>query len=96
MARGSKWEDILKKASIKAKAQELHERNALKKFVNTLKRLLTVELLIGIIAAFSLYAYFGWEQLFRTLLNWTIGITLASTVVTFMVNRYKKLLHLRK
>jgi hypothetical protein len=91
-----RWEDILKKADVRARAQEAHERHTLRKFVDTLKKLLTVELLIGMIAAFSLYVYFGWEQLFKTLLNWTIGITLASTVVTFMVNRYKKLLHLRK
>ena len=90
----SRWEDIIKDAAVRARAKELQEKRAIIKFISTLKKLLTIELLVGIVAAFSLYVYFGAEELFRTLLNWTIGITLATTVVTFMINRYKKILNL--
>ncbi|MBR9691989.1 hypothetical protein GOV06_04325 [Candidatus Woesearchaeota archaeon] len=94
MATRSEWAELIKHAARKERAKEIHERNVLRKFVITLKKLLTVELLIGLIAALSLYIFFGWAELARTLLNWIIGITLATTVVAFMINRYKKLLHL--
>lgn len=94
--RGGDWEEILKNASQKARAHEIHHKHTIRKIVDTLKKLLTVELLIGLLAAFSLYKFYGTAELFKTLLNWTIGITLATTVVTFMVNRYKKLLHVRR
>ncbi len=96
MVGKTEWEAVLKDAAYKARAKELREKNVLKKFVISLKKLLTIELLVGIIAAFSLYMYFGAEELFRTLLSWTIGITLATTVVTFMVNRYKRLLQIAR
>ncbi|MEE9525194.1 MAG: hypothetical protein V3V78_01135 [Candidatus Woesearchaeota archaeon] len=92
----TEWEKMVRKADFKARQQVMHERNALRRFVNTLKRALTFELLIGLIAAFSLYVYFGWDALFKTLLNWVIGITMVSTVITIMVDKYKKLLHLNK
>jgi uncharacterized membrane protein len=90
------WENVVKDATFQARARELRRKNALKKFVSALKKLLTVELLIGLIAAFSLYVYFGAEELFRTLLSWVIGITLATTVITFMVDRYKKVLQVAR
>ncbi len=96
MTKKSEWETVLKDAAYRARAKELREKNALKRLVSSLKKLLTIELLVGVVAAFSLYVYFGAEELFRTLLNWTIGITLATTVVTFMVNRYKRLLNIAR
>ena len=89
------WVEILNKAE-KAQAHEKHKKNVFKKFTLSLRRLLTFELLIGIIAAFMLYVGFGWNELQRTLLSWIIGITMVSTMITFMVNRYNKLLHFKR
>jgi hypothetical protein len=89
------WAEILKKAE-KAQAHETHKKNVFKKFTLSLRRFLTFELLIGIVAALILYAGFGWTELQRILLSWIIGITMVSTMITFMVNRYNKLLHFKK
>ncbi|MBD3354744.1 hypothetical protein GF361_02035 [Candidatus Woesearchaeota archaeon] len=95
MTKKSEWEEMIKRAAVKAKEKELHEKRTLRKFVDSLKTVLTMELLVGVFAAFSLYIFFGWNDLFKVLLSWTIGITMVSTVVTLMVDRYKKLIHLR-
>lgn len=89
------WVEILKKAET-ARAHEAHKENAFKKFALSMRRILTFELLIGIIAALILYVGFGWNELQRTLLSWIIGITMVSTMITFMVNRYNKLLHFKR
>ena len=91
----SNWESILKKAAAKAKAQEVHHKNVVEKFVDVLKKVLTFELFIGLLAAFVLYLYFGWEALFKTFLSWIIGITMVSTIITIMIDKYKKILHLK-
>jgi hypothetical protein len=92
----SDWEKMVRKADLKARQQEIQEKKALRRFVDILKVKLPFELMLGITAMFLLYSFFGPGQLFKTLLNWIIGITMASTIVTFMIDRYKKLLHLNK
>ncbi len=89
-----RWEDIVKEAALRTRATEVHKRKAFVKYVSLLKKLVTVELLIGVVAAFSLYMEFGWKELERTLLSWIIGITLVATIITFMISRYNKITHL--
>ena len=91
----TKWEELVKEAERRLSEKEARERRLLYRYVATLKKLITVELLIGIIAAFSMYMQYGWKELERTLLSWIIGITLAATIVTFMIERYKRITHIK-
>jgi len=88
-----KWEELVNQTEQRMHAREKHKNKLFEKYVTVLRRLITVELLIGIIAAFSMYMQFGWVELERTLLSWIIGITMVSTIITFMIDRYKKITH---
>jgi type IV secretory pathway VirB2 component (pilin) len=90
----NEWEGIVKKAAIKSAIKsDNQKKNIFEKYAESLKGLVTVELLVGIIAAFSMFILFGWDELERTLLSWIIGITLVMTILTYMANRYKKITH---
>lgn len=91
--KSNHWEKVIKHAEIRMKEKSYRDKTPLDKFLETTKKFLTVELLVGIIAAFSMYMQFGWLELERTLLSWIIGITLVATLMTVMVNRYRKITH---
>ena len=84
------WAEILKEADAKIQAREIKEKKAFRKYSDVLTRLIPVQVLIGIAAAFYFYLRFGWSALEKTLLTWIIGLTLAATIVTFMIGKYKK------
>ena len=93
MVDRKKWEELIRESEQRIRAREMQERRLFRRYVTALRQLITVELLIGLIAVFSMYMQFGWRELERTLLSWTIGITVAATLVTFMINKYKKITH---
>ena len=62
-------------------------------FKNNFKSILSIPIAIGIIAAIVMYYQFGWIELQKILLSWTIGLTLLATIVT-LLERYTKILTL--
>ena len=93
LEKSNHWEKVIKHAEIRMREKSYKEKDFFTKVVDTAKKFLTVELLVGIIAAFSMYMQFGWLELERTLLSWIIGITLVATLLTVMVNRYRRITH---
>ena len=89
-----KWEDFTKEAGQNRRVYDAKKKRFFEDYLSNLKKFLTVEIIIGIIAAFLLYTRFGIAELQRTILSWIIGITLVMTIVTAMMNRYKKIFHL--
>lgn len=89
------WEQIVKETEKSMKRRDQHRHSLLGRYVSMLRKLMTIELLVGVTAAFSMYMQFGWEELEKTLLSWIIGLTIAATLVTFMIGRYKKITHIR-
>ena len=93
MARPVSWEDLLRRADARVEAKEIKEKRDFRRYTEALLRTVPIQALIGITAAFYFYLRFGWSDLERVLLTWVIGITLAATLVTFMINKYKKIIH---
>ena len=85
------WEHFVNKSSLRDKHTNIRGNSLFYKVVETLRRIVTIELLIGVIAAFSYYMLFGAADLEKTLLSWVIGLTLASTMLTLMIGRYKRI-----
>lgn len=52
--------------------------------------MITIEIIIGLVAVFLMYYKFGLDRLIETLLNWTIGITIVTTLVVGFIKRYGK------
>ena len=86
--RWEKWlrEQVAKKNIV----LEVKERIDLRKYVPTIKALLTVEIIIGLLAIFLMYYKFGSDKLVETLLSWTIGVTIVTTIVTGIIGKYGK------
>ena len=91
MVQKQNWNDIIRQAEINSKKEEAKERRDRKKYILVLRKFISVQLLIGLIAAFSLYMEFGWQELERILLSWVIGLTLVGTFLTILVERYRKI-----
>ena len=89
------WEQIIKETERSIKRRDQYKHSLLGRYVSMLRKLVTIELLVGITAAFSMYMQFGWEELEKTLLSWIIGLTIAATLVTFMIERYKKITQIK-
>jgi hypothetical protein len=90
MATVKGWAELIKEADAKVRAREIKEKRAFRKYTNVLLKLVPIQVLIGIVAAFYFYMRFGWSDLEKTLLTWIIGLTLSATIVTVMINKYKK------
>ena len=93
MVKDISWEELLKKADSSVRAREIREKKAFKKYADVLLSLVPIQMLIGVLAAIYFYLRFGWQDLEKVLLSWIIGLTLAATIVTFMINKYKKVTH---
>lgn len=89
-----KWEDFVKEVDQNRRIYNAKKKRLFEDYLSNLKKFLTLEIIIGIVAAFLLYTRFGIVELQRTILSWIIGITLVMTIVTAMMNRYKKIFHL--
>ncbi len=89
-----KWEDFIKETERNRMVYEAENKLKFEKYLTSLKGLLTLEIVIGFMAAFLLYTRFGMAELQRIVLSWIIGITLVMTIVTAMINRYKRIFHL--
>jgi hypothetical protein len=92
MAEKGEWGRLVKEAAAREKVREFNERRAAnRRYIDILKKLVTLELLIGIIAAYSYYMLFGAQELEKTLLSWVIGLTLASTLIALTMKRYGRI-----
>ena len=87
-----RWERWLREQVAKKKIiLEVQERVDLRKYVSTIKALLTAEIAVGLLAIFLMYYKFGSDKLIETLLNWVIGVTIVTTIVTGIIGKYGKL-----
>ena len=86
-----RWERWLREQVAKKKIiLEVKERVDLRKYVSTIKALLTAEIAVGLLAIFLMYYKFGSDKLIETLLNWVIGVTIVTTIVTGIIGKYGK------
>ena len=89
-----KYKHKKKKKEEHAKAYEKYKRDeSFAFFKSNFKSIISIPIIIGVIAAIVMYYRFGWIELEKTLLSWTIGLTLLATIVT-LLERYTKLLKL--
>lgn len=51
---------------------------------HNLKKALSIPIIIGILAAVVMYYRFGWVELEKQLLSWTMGGTILATIVTLL------------
>lgn len=47
---------------------------------NRFRKYLLNSWMIGVLAAIIMFIFFGWKILFETILNWTIGVTIVTTI----------------
>lgn len=60
--------------------EKIAQRKA-KEAAHKYKKYLPVPIVIGIIACIIMYKEYGIEQLIETILSWTIGITIITTII---------------
>lgn len=68
----------------KERTQKVKHKQKFTDVLNKVKRVMTIPLIIGFIAAFLMYHYFGWDKLIHSLLSWTIGLTILATIITVL------------
>jgi len=74
--------EVIEKEQL-VRAKSLARKRAL---LNSLKRAITIPIIIGIIAALTMYFIYGIDELVYTLLNWTIGLTIAAAIISTLKN----------
>jgi len=85
-----KWEEWIRKQIEKKKVVlEVKQKRDLKKYLSTIKGLITIEIIIGLLAVFFMFYKFGGDKLIETLLDWIIGITIVTTIIV-IIGRYGK------
>jgi len=65
------------------------KRDAKKAFASKVKGWIPIQSIIGITAVIILYNRYGFEALEKTILEWTIGVTVVAFIVTHLVARQK-------
>ena len=85
------WEESLKDAIAKNKIEVVvnEKKQPYDYFLNSLRKLFTINLAIGLLAALLMLIVYGANELVRTLLAWIIGITLIATFGA-VINKYSK------
>ena len=91
MNKPNTWEERVKYAlnhqdSLKATREE----KAKIEFYKKLKMLVPIHLVLGIVAAYTMYRLYGGDLLIRTVLSWLIGLTLMGTIIAYLPKHIKK------
>lgn len=84
------WESFVKELSLKKYDRENKKEVVVKKLFKGVFAILSIEIVIGVIAAFFVYYIFGAKELLKMCLSWIIGITFIATIVTAFMNWYHK------
>ena len=87
-AQKEKVEQIVKEHEQREELKK--EREAKKLFLAVLK-MTPVPILVGIAAALVYYKYYGWNELRKIALSWTIGVTLIAALYTTFINKLKNI-----
>lgn len=61
-----------------------------KHWETTIKKYISIPIIVGIAASAAIYTYFGGEELFKTLLSWTVGVTIVVTFVAALAKGHEK------
>lgn len=86
-----KWEERLN--NILSKRRQVNKRRkdvALKNFFKSMFALVSVEIVLGCIAAYLMWRLYGVMELLKIILSWTIGMTIMTTFVTALLRKYHK------
>jgi len=81
-----KVKEILKQQAEREKVKQ--EKEAKKLFISVLK-MTPLPIIIGLAAALIYYQNYGWYELKKTALSWTIGVTLIAAMYTTFINKLK-------
>lgn len=76
--------EILHEVVERERARKIKQKQQVTSVFEKLKKVITIPLVIGFIAAFLMYQYYGWDELIRSLLSWTIGLTILATIITVL------------
>ncbi|MBD3263229.1 hypothetical protein GF374_02515 [Candidatus Woesearchaeota archaeon] len=68
----------------KERAERIKKQRQTYKVMNKLKKIISVPIIIGVAAAIIMWFFYGWDVLLRTLLSWTIGLTILATIITLL------------
>ena len=95
------FDDMLKRAITRRESQiktlmqheeELKKRKKVRSVdLKKLNKFISVPIIVGVLAAMITYQQYGWDFLKRTLLSWTIGVTIVTTVIAIMEKHSRKL-----
>lgn len=84
-----KHEDINRELTAALKRQRNGGTKAVDAYITKIRRWVPIQIMLGVAAILLLFLYFGINAVVKTLLEWIIGITIATLIVTQVASRYK-------
>jgi polyferredoxin len=85
------WEEQVRYAMHhKDTIQAMREKKEKTEHKKRLRRLIPIPLIVGVIAAMTMYHLFGWEKLVESFLSWIIGLTLIAALITYLPKNLAK------
>jgi len=73
-------------------SEEKKKEREYKKYLTNLVKFIPIPIMVGGLAALLYYHYYGWEDLKKIILTWTIGVTLIATLSAAFINKIKNIL----
>ncbi|MDD9954532.1 MAG: hypothetical protein OXR66_09465 [Candidatus Woesearchaeota archaeon] len=58
-------------------------------YENILDRVMPVPIIIGVTAIILIFTFYGWKELGKLALSWTVSVTLISTIVYNMFKKFE-------
>lgn len=76
--------EILHDVFEQERSHKLKKQQKISTILYKLRRAISIPIIIGFFAAILMWWKFGWETLAKTLLSWTIGLTILVAIVTLL------------
>ena len=83
------WDKILISDMLKQKESREKDETDYKKYIKFLRKLIPINITVGLIALITYFILFGATELARVVLSWTIGATLIGTFVSLIIGKQK-------
>jgi len=68
----------------KERSHKLKKQQKISTTLYKLRKAISIPIIIGIFAAVLMWKFYGWDNLARTLLSWTIGLTILAAIITLL------------
>lgn len=84
--KGITWEEMI----LRSAHYENKKKSELNELIKRIRRLMTIPIVIGVLAAILLWLRHGYHALEEAVLSWTIGMTLIGTLIASAIGKIKK------